>query len=427
MIFIYRILTNLLYPFLILLIFFRKLRNKEDAYRYKEKIFPSFFNVKKKKKSNLLWFHAASIGEIKSILPIIYELKKLNPKNEVLITTVTLSSGNLVKEEIKKYKNVYHRFFPVDVRFLIKKFLTKWNPKAIFFVDSEIWPNLIIEANEKKIPLAILNARITKKTFNRWKLFKDLAKILFGSFKLCLASNLETKKYFLDFGVKNTHYNGNIKLIDNSNEIKLSNPNERILKNKRFWFAVSTHEGEEDFILKTHYFLKKKYKDLISIIAPRHINRVYEIRNLCNKFGYSSQILHKNEEISINNEIIIINSFGGLRNYFKVSKSVLIGKSLLKNFKNNGGQNPLEAAKLGCKIYHGSWVYNFQEIYKLLEKYKISQEIMTPKQLSRNLSFDLRKNKKDNKNFSIKIKKLGKKTLLTTMMHIKIFYRNEIN
>ena len=165
MISIYRFITTLIYPLLIFVIFLRKVLKKEDHKRYKEKIFSSYFNVIRKENSKLIWFHAASIGELKSIFPILNELNKKNKNFEFLITTVTLSAGNLAKKEINKYTNVQHRFFPLDINFLIKKFLLSWQPNIIFLVDSEIWPNLILNASQSKIPIALINGRITKKTF----------------------------------------------------------------------------------------------------------------------------------------------------------------------------------------------------------------------------------------------------------------------
>ena len=138
MILIYRILTNILYPLLILIIYFRKILKKEDPIRYKEKIFSSHFRVERKKDSKLIWFHAASVGEFKSILPIIKELISLNKNLEFLITTTTLSSSYLAKEELERIDGVCHRFIPIDVNFLIKKFLILWKPDIIFLVDSLI-------------------------------------------------------------------------------------------------------------------------------------------------------------------------------------------------------------------------------------------------------------------------------------------------
>ena len=163
MILFYRILTTLIYPLLYILLLFRKTIKKEDSKRYKEKISSSHFNVKRKKDTKLIWFHAASIGEFKSILPIIEELNNINL--EFLITTTTLSSGNLAKEELKK-------------------FLYLWQPNVIFLVDSEVWPNLIIEASNKKIPIALINARITSKTFKRWMMFSSTAKKIFCLFNI---------------------------------------------------------------------------------------------------------------------------------------------------------------------------------------------------------------------------------------------------
>ena len=229
----YRILTTLIYPLLFIFTFLRVFIRKEDPIRYKEKILTSSFNINRKKNSKLIWFHAASIGEFKSILPIINELNKNNNNLEFLITTITLSSSNLAKEELKKYNNIYHRFFPFDVHFLVSKFLSLWKPNLIFLVDSEIWPNLILEAKEKKIPLCIINARITEKTFKRCMMFPKTAKKIFNLFRLCLVSNQETKNYLKELNAKNIYFYGNIKLISELNKENIKNINEEILKKKK--------------------------------------------------------------------------------------------------------------------------------------------------------------------------------------------------
>jgi 3-deoxy-D-manno-octulosonic-acid transferase len=426
MILLYRVLTTFLYPILILAIFFRKIRKKEDTLRYKEKIFPSCFNVVRNNNSKLIWFHAASIGEFKSILPIIEEINNNHKNVEFLITTVTLSSSNLAKEELKKFSNVQHRFFPLDVEFLMNKFLSLWKPNIIFLVDSEIWPNLIFKANKNKIPLSLINARITSKTFNRWKIFPHTAKKVFSSFNLCLTSNLETKNYLLKFNKENIYFNGNIKLINKIDAGGIKDLNEKFLLKNRFWLAASTHKGEEVFCFQTHIKLKKKYKDIITIIAPRHIERVKSIKRSCDDFNLNVQILNKNEPILDNIEIIIINSFGILSNYFKYAKSVFIGKSTIKSLENVGGQNPIDAAKLGCKIYHGPYVYNFKEVYEILEKNYISKKIENAEELSDNLIKDLEDHRKENKKISVLINNLGQKTLADTMNKINNFLLNEI-
>ncbi len=425
MILLYRIITNLLYPFLVIFIYLRKKRKKEDPVRFREKIFSSHFNVEEKKNDKLFWFHAASIGELKSIVPIINELNSDEQKLKFLITTTTLSSSEIAKNELKGISNACHRFFPLDVNFLIEQFLKKWKPDVIFLVDSEIWPNLIFSAKKFGIPMVLINARITAKTSKRWMRFPGIAKKIFNSFSLCLASNLETKNFLKNLKVKNVKFYGNIKLTNRIDVNKIKNKNKNILLNKRFWLAASTHVGEDEFCLKTHLLLKKKYSDIISIIAPRHIRRSKDIKTLSETFNFNTQILNKDEMIEEDKEIIIINSFGILQDYFKYTKSVFMGKSMLEKLKKVGGQNPIDAAKLGCKIYHGPYIYNFEEVYKILEKNNISLMIRSPEELSVNLVKDLSNIQKKNEKISYIINSLGEKTLIDTMKEIEKF-TNEI-
>ena len=421
MILFYRIFTTFLYPFLFLFIYYRKILNKEDPVRYKEKILVSHFNVKKKNKSKLIWFHAASIGEFKSVIPIIDYLNINNQNYKFLITTTTLSSGNLAKEELQKFNNVEHRYIPFDVNFLIGKFINLWKPDQIFLVDSEIWPNLIFKAKKCNVPIALINARLTLKTFNKWLLFPNVAKRIFKIFDLCLCSNIETKNFLERLNIQNVYFKGNIKFIKKIDKTKISNLNENILLKKRFWFAASTHKEEDLFCLRTHLKLKEKFEDLITIIAPRHIDRCEEIKTLFEKFKLNVQILNKNQSILEKKEIIIINYFGALNDYFKYAKSVFIGKSIIEKLKKDGGQNPLEAAKLKCKIYHGPHVYNFKDIYEILEKNNISKTIKNYEELSSNLIVDLDNPKKENNEISEQIKILEQKTLKDTMSLVDNF------
>ena len=418
----YKFLTSVLYPFLLILIFIRKYFNKEHQIRYKEKVFFSHFNVNRKDETKLIWFHAASIGEFKSIVPIIEGLIKID-NIEILITTTTLSSGNLAEKIYKNFDKIHHRFFPLDINFLIKRFFKEWRPDRIILVDSEIWPNLILTAKRNKIPLALINARLTKKTFSRWMRFPNTAKKIFNIFDLCLASNNETKDYLKKLDTKNVYFNGNIKLISKIDEKKIKNLNANFLSSRRFWLAASTHKGEELFSLKVHKKIKEKYADILTIIAPRHIDRSKEIYDLSNNLNLKTQLLNEGEIISDEKEIIIINSFNILENYFKYAKSVFIGKSLLKELKSDSGQNPIDAVKLRCQVYHGPYVYNFEEIYEILKKNNIARKIEGLEDLSSNLINDLESPFKKETKISNQIEILGQKTLEETMKNINNFIK----
>ena len=427
MILFYRVLTTLLYPFLFLFVYLRKILKKEDPKRFKEKILVSHYNVIPQNNSKLIWFHAASIGEFKSIIPIINQLNKSNNKFHFLITTTTLSSGNLASVELDKILNAEHRYLPFDVPFLIDKFLNLWKPTRIFLVDSEVWPNLILKAKKYKIPIAIINARLTSKSFQRWMIFPKIAKKIFGIFDLCICSNNETKNYFEKLGLKKVYFKGNIKLIDQINVSKIKNLNHQTLLTRRFWFAASTHKEEESFCLKTHLKLKEKFKDVLTIIAPRHIDRSLDIKLLAEKLNLKVQILNKGDIISENKELIIINYFGSLQSYFKYAKSVFIGKSMIKKLIHDGGQNPIEAAKLNCKVYHGPYVYNFEEIYKILKMNNISKKINDYHELSDCLLTDLELTKKNIEQISDPLKGLGQKTLIDTTSLLDNFINNDVN
>ena len=233
--------------------------------------------------------------------------------------------------------------------------------------------------------------------------------------------------YLNKLGASNIVYNGNIKLLSEINVKSISNLNKEALLKNKFWLSASTHDGEEDFCLKTHLLLKNEFNKLKTLIAPRHISRSDKIKKLCDNYKLNSQILNENDLINDDSEIIIINSFGVLQNYFKYVKSVFIGKSIISKLKNDAGQNPIEAAKLGCKVYHGPYIYNFKETYEVLEKNNISKKIENTKELSDGLIRDLENPYKEDSKISVLINNLGQKTLADTMKNINNFLLNEIN
>jgi len=402
MIYTYRLISTLLYPLLILIIYLRKSFNKEDKIRFKEKIFSSSFLKNFDNSQKLIWFHAASIGEVQSIIPIISQLNKKENKFKFLITTVTLSSGKFIKKEFKVSDNITHRYLPLDINFLIKKFISIWKPHAVFFVDSEIWPNLILNLKDKNIPISIINGRLTKKTFKRWKILPRLAYKIFNKFDLILTSNIESKNFFEKLGGKNIYHFGNIKFLNRINFEEIKNQNRNILSTKNFWCAASTHNNEENFCVKTHIKVKKKIKNVLTIIIPRHIERSEQIKKLCLSNKLKTQIINIDDVIFNDTEIAIVNSFGVLPEYLKYARSALIGKSLLKKFKNDGGQNPILAAQMGCKIYHGPFISNFLDIYKFLNDKNFCKEIFSVDQLSDNLIHDF-KAKKNNLDHSLEL------------------------
>ncbi len=425
MIYTYRLISLILYPLLILIIYLRRIFNKEDKIRFKEKLFYSSFLNDFDNNKKLIWFHAASIGEVQSIIPIISQIDKKTNKFNFLITTITLSSGKFLEEKFKFNSNITHRYLPLDINLLIKKFISIWDPYAVFLVDSEIWPNLILNLKDKKVPIAIINGRLTQKSFKRWKIFSKLSYKIFSKFDLILTSNIDSKNYFEKLGSKKVYYFGNIKFSNKIDLKSIENKNKNILSSKKCWCAVSTHYNEEKFCIQTHINVREKISNALTIIIPRHIERSEQIKRLCLSNKLKTQVLNKGDTIFDNTEIIIINSFGVLPEYLKYARSALVGKSLLKRLENDGGQNPILAAQMGCKIYHGPYISNFADIYKFLVDNNLSEEIFTINELSTNLINDFKTEKNLNKSKEM-LDEIGKSILEKTLKEIDnfLYYEN---
>ena len=420
---VYRYFTYFLFPLFVILIYFRSFLNKEDRIRFKEKIFTSHFNANKDNKKRLIWFHAASIGECLSIIPLVHSVNNKYKNVSFLITTVTLSSSKLLEQKLSQYKNIVHRFFPLDLEIFAEKFLNLWKPNLVCFVDSEIWPNFLFKIKEKNIPLLLINARLTKKSFNRWKIFFNFAVKVFSNFDLCIAASQESKNNLSKFNVKNIKYIGNLKYSVQSTFSKINYSNTAFLNNYKTWCAASTHNGEELIALKTHIEIKKKYNNVLTIIIPRHVDRSFYVKNLSKKFNLNSQVLNDNDLINSTTEILIINSFGVMSKYFNYCKNVFIGKSFLKDKENVGGQNPIEAAKLGCKIFHGPYVYNFQEIYDHLKSHGISKKINNELELAKNIIQNFEKPELLNQQQVELINNYGEKILKETTTELETYLK----
>ena len=410
----YRILLNLIFLLSPIIVLIRLLQRKEDLLRFKEKL--GFFS-KKKLKGKLIWFHGASVGEILSIIPLVEKIEKNKEIKQILITSNTLSSSKVLSK--LKLKKTIHQFFPIDTNYNTNKFLNYWDPSIAIFIDSEIWPNMIMNIKKKSISLMLINARITKRSFKKWKFFSYSAKKLFQNFDICLSSSLETKNYLKLLGSKKNSFIGNLKFTQSEKAIdELKDNTKKIFLRKKIWCASSTHELEEKICANIHKKLKIKYKNLLTVIIPRHIHRTQKIIKEIKELNLKIHLHDSKKKIDEKTDIYLVNSFGQTQSFFKECKFVFLGGSIIKH----GGQNPLEAAKYGCKILHGPNVWNFKEIYNLLKNHKVSNKITTSNQLCHKVD-QLLANKKNSNNLQLKIKNLGNKILNLTLNEIN-FYMN---
>ena len=364
MFFIYEVLGLIFILFSPLIFLIRIILGKENPQRFLEKfcIYSKNPNFKK-----TIWLHGASVGEILSIIPIIQELEKNKKINKILLSSSTTSSALIFSKY--KFKKTTHIYFPIDTNYLTNKFINYWNPKVAIFIDSEIWPNMFKNLEKNNIPIVLINGRITKKSFMRWMKFPSFAIKIFKKISLALPQNTETLKYLKILGVKKIKFAGNLKYFGQSKNF-LDKSTKLKFKNRLIFCAASTHYNEELFIGKLHKELKSKYKNLLTIIIPRHVNRSNSIINELESVNLNTVTRSSRQKISKTTDIYIVDTYGEATKFYELSKVTFLGGSLIKH----GGQNPLEPARLGNYILHGPNIQNFKEVYRMLSKLNVSKK-----------------------------------------------------
>ena len=391
---IYQLLLTLIILFSPIIILFRIFKGKEDILRFKEKF--CLFS-KKRNTGKLIWFHGSSVGELMSVLPILVKYDRDKSFDQILVTSSTLSSSKILQKY--NFRKVVHQFFPIDHIFFSNIFLNYWKPSSAIFLESEIWPSIYRSLKKRNIPLILLNARISKKTFKKWMKLKTFSRRIFKLISFAYPQNKETKRYLKKLGVKAINYIGNLKFYEDRRIVNKESDNriKNQFKKHKICIAASTHANEEVFAAQTHILLKKKNKNLITIIIPRHVHRVDEINSELKKLNLKT-IYHSEKAKNLKNiDIYIVDTFGESRRFYKIANTVFLGGSII----NKGGQNPIEPARYGAKILHGPNIDNFKEVYAFLKVLKVSKEIKSPIQFANEVIF-----KKKMQNVK-KIQKLG--------------------
>ena len=395
-----RIIYNFLVYIIIILsplvIIYRIIKKKENPKRFLEKF---SINKKERKKGKLIWFHCSSVGEFLSIVPLIQKFEKIKSIKQILVTTSTLSSSKIFGKF--RFKKTSHQFYPLDNIHIVNNFLNYWEPSSVFFVESEIWPMMISELNKRKIKISLINARMSEKSFKRWFAIRYYGRKILEKFNYIFPQNKETFLYLKKLGIKKVKFLGNLKFINTRND-KLKEINKKYFKNKKILCSASTHHNEEEIFANLHVKYKKKIPNLITIIIPRHIERTDEIIQMLDKKKLKFIKHSENKKNYKNYDIYIVDSYGESKSFYKISDVVFLGGSLV----SKGGQNPLEALEFGCNILHGNYTFNFKDIYKMLEKEKLSLKVNNIKDLEKK-ALGLLNDKKNNLNKIKKLKRIG--------------------
>ncbi len=356
--FLYRILSILLLPIISVYMLFRLFQKKESITSVLHK-----FTIQQSKVPNkqVIWFHAASVGEVNIVIPLVKKIVSERSDLHCLVTTITQTSAGIL--ESSKIKNTTHQFLPLDISFIINRFLRHWNPKVAVFIESEFWPN-IINQTVKNIPILLFNGRFSDASYRRWKRYKKFISKLLEKFLLIFSASELDYSRFANFTQNNLKFIGNFKYSAPTltYSTKYINLLKEKLKNKSVFIAASTHSGEEKIIFEAHKRVKKQIPDLFTIIIPRHPNRIEEIKASAQR--YQLDFIQDINDFKEGNELLLVAGFGILGNFFHFTEIVFIGGSLV----NIGGHNILEPAKLGAAIIIGPYFSNFREIVEEFDK-----------------------------------------------------------
>lgn len=380
---LYRAVTNLARPLSPILYKIRSRRGKEDVTRRNER----FGQTQQLRPTTgpVAWIHAASVGETNAVLPVVDQLMAKRPDLFVVLTTGTVTSAAMVKSRLGP--RAVHQFVPYDSAEYAKRFLEHWKPDLAIFTESEIWPNLILETADQNIPLALVNGRMSKRSHSRWRKRRGLSLPLFARFRVVLAQNAQMARRFSDLGARTVINAGNLKVdappppIDQDNFDAFKSA----LNGRPVFVAASTHDGEDTEIIHAHRILLQTFPNLCTIIAPRHPERGTAISELAKSMGRRVKQRSLGQMPSDDADIYIADSIGELGLFYALTDLAFIGGSLIEH----GGQNPLEAARLGTAIITGPSRHNFSDIYRALSNAGAVREVGSADALA-NMVLELR-------------------------------------
>jgi len=363
---LYKTITSLSYPVLGTILRKRVRRGKEDPARLDERKGISKTN---RPDGILFWVHAASVGEAQSALILIQHLLNQGYSPHILITTGTLTSAKYLSAHLPE--RCIHQFYPLDHPQWVKRFLNHWQPDACFWMESELWPNMLAEIKARKIPAVLVNARMSEKSFKRWGSFRKLAHDLLSTFNLILSQTDKEAGYYKSLGAQNIKVTDNLKYSAGALKFdaSLKSDFEQAIQSRPVWLYASTHQGEEELASSIHQTLIRhaQLKNLLTIIVPRHPERGAQIADMLGKNGL--QVVQRSTgKNAPDNEtdIYLADTIGELGLFYSLSPLAVIGRSFSDD--GGGGHNPIEAAQLGCAVLHGPAIQNLAEIYDEMDR-----------------------------------------------------------
>jgi 3-deoxy-D-manno-octulosonic-acid transferase len=310
----------------------------------------------------LIWIHGASVGEVLAAAALIERLRALNIR--ILLTSGTVTSAAIVAKRFPA--DIIHQYVPYDSPRYVARFLDHWRPSLALFIESDLWPNLILSSAARRLPMVLINGRMSQRSFPRWRRVVGTISALLEKFDICLAQSETDAKRFSALGCRNVVITGNLKLdvpAPPADAAKLERLT-TLTRGRPLWVAASTHPGEEEILIEAHKTLAGFFPGLLTMIVPRHPDRGASIAQRIAATGLEPALRSREELPTAATDIYVGDTMGELGLFYRAAGIVFMGGSLVER----GGQNPIEAVKLGAAIVHGPHVFNFTDVYEALDK-----------------------------------------------------------
>jgi 3-deoxy-D-manno-octulosonic-acid transferase len=376
---VYRAVSRSAAPLAMAVLAFRRHAGKEDSRRLAER---RGMPGRGRPAGPLVWIHAASVGEAMAVLGLIERLLQDRPGLEILLTTGTVASAALLENRLPP--RARHQFVPVDVASWVERFLDHWRPDLAFWVESELWPNLILATHARGVPMVLLNGRLSARSYRRWRQWPGLIAPILGAFALCLAQDAEQERRLRALGGSSVAAVGDIKaaaatLPADTDELARLR---RLIATRPLWVAASTHAGEEEAAAEAHRRLAVEYRDLLTVIAPRHPVRGQAIAETLAAAGLRVARRSLSEPPSEDIDIYLADTMGELGLFFRLAGIAFIGGSLVAK----GGHNVFEAARLDCVVLHGPDMSNCAGMAAALAAAGASETVTSPEELAGSVS-----------------------------------------
>lgn len=360
----------------------RKLRErlangKEDAARLDER---RGIATTPRPQGPLIWFHAASVGESLAVLELIRRALAEREDLTVLVTTGTVTSAAVMADRLPE--RAIHQFAPLDAKPFVAAFLNHWKPDVAIWTESELWPTLVVETHARRIPMLLLNARMSKASHDKWRFARGMIRSLLERFQAALVQDNLTMVYLRRLGmpvdrmkVMGTLKEGSAALPCNEDDRASMAAK---LAGRPVWLAASTHDGEEKMVLQAHRMAMRSSPRLLLILVPRHPERADEIAAQLQSDGWRFTRRSADQEPTDEAQVYLADTMGEMGLWYRLSPISFVGGSLVAI----GGHNPFEPAALGSAILHGPYVTNFVDIYDRLRDGGAARLVSSPDKLA---------------------------------------------